>query len=321
MEQLWKYLLNQFLVVTNSNYKKAVKLSNYHDAALKLKSDLEPLLIPIYNRYHALHLILISEYNSWKSAAGNQGGQTLNVEKLLDITYSNMQRWDITIQANGELFIKGSPNYQAIFMDGRKPFIAGSIDGRINAYDTLAKNMAPFAPLEEVMTQVAEAYTKLDDARDAQLGAKGNLKSGSGKVEDARKTAMIMQWRNLGFCMDAFWERPKYIESLFDVQTLREGRQRVFTGTLAPTKKEAILTHTFLADDELRLKNTGNAAINFYLGSASGNTNSNVVVVAPNSEEHIIVSQFGALNFGTHRFLTAVNESADVATHYEVEVL
>jgi len=35
METTWKYLINQFIVATRDNYKKALKLSNYHDAALK----------------------------------------------------------------------------------------------------------------------------------------------------------------------------------------------------------------------------------------------------------------------------------------------
>ncbi len=83
MNTTWKYLVIQFLSVTNGNYKKAVKLSNYHDAALRAKAAQDPLLIPIYNRYHVLHLLLIKEYNLWKSAGGIQEGQTLNVEQML----------------------------------------------------------------------------------------------------------------------------------------------------------------------------------------------------------------------------------------------
>jgi hypothetical protein len=248
MEITWKYLINQFLVVTNGNYKKTVKLSNYHDAALHTKMATEPLLIPIYNRYHPLHLLLVNEYNAWKSAGGTQEGQTLNVEQMLDAAYSNMPLWDITIQGIGPEFMAGTPNYLSIFMDGRKPFVNGSIDGRINAYDTLAINMVPYAPLAAVMAEVAAVYVTLDAARDAQLGAKSNLKTNSGKVETARINAMIMQWRNLGFCMDAFWDNLKFIESLYDLQTLREARQTIFTGALAPAEKKAVLTPILLME-------------------------------------------------------------------------
>lgn len=321
MIKTWQYLSNQFENVTQKNYKKSVKISNYHDAALKLNAEAEPLLIPIYEGYHPLHQALVSEYNKWKSAGGRQEGQTLNLEQRLDLAYSKMQFWDISIQGNGAAFIKGSPNYLTIFMNGRKPFTQGSLEDRINAYDTLAKNMEPFAPLASIMAEVAATYIMLDNARDAQLGAKGILKTGSGKVEAARKEAMTMQWRNLGFAMYTFWDKPKYIESMFDVQTLRESRQRIFTGTLDPAENEAVLIHTFLNDDELRLKNNGNATINFYLATTANGMDSTAIAIVAHTEVVVEVSRFGAINFATHRFLTAVNQSPTVATHYEVEVL
>jgi len=62
MKKLWQYLVNQFLNSTKKNYKKAVKLSNYHDADLNAKKATEPLLVLIYNRYHPLHVTLVTEY-------------------------------------------------------------------------------------------------------------------------------------------------------------------------------------------------------------------------------------------------------------------
>lgn len=321
MKNKWIYLGNQFENATIGSYKKAVQLSNYHDADLETKMANEPLLIPIYNRYHPLHLVLIDEYNAWKSAGGSQEGQTLNLEQMLDLAYSKMPLWDLNIQSAGPTFMKGTPNYKAVFMNGRAPFIAGSIDDRVNAYDTLVKNMAPFAPLAATMALVAAVYTTLNTARDTQLGAKGSLKTGSGKVEAARVDAMIMQWRNLGFSMDAFWDKPMYIESMFDVQTLRESRQSIFTGTLDPSENEAVLVHTFLADDELRIKNSGNADTYFYLATQDNGTDSDPVKVIANTEVVIAISDFGTLNLGTHRYLTAVNQSSSDTTQYEVEVL
>src|SRR5437868_5827851 len=99
MKKLWKYLENQFLVATRKNYKKAVKLSNYHDADLNAKKATEPLLVPVYNRYHPLHLALVSEYNGWKSAEGSQGGKTEALNQLLNDTYNdNMNSWDVAVQ-------------------------------------------------------------------------------------------------------------------------------------------------------------------------------------------------------------------------------
>ena len=50
-------------------------------------------------------------------------------------------------------------------------------------------------------------------------------------------------------------------------------------------------------------------------------TDSDPVKVAANTEVVIAASAFGAPDFGTHRFLTAVNQSATETTKYEVEVL
>ena len=318
---MWQYLVNQFENATIGSYKKAVQLSNYHDADLNAKKASEPLLIPIYNRYHPLHLALINEFNAWKTAGGSQEGQTLNLSQLLDIAYAKIPLWDITIQAAGSTFMKGTPNYLAIFPDGRSSFSRGSIDDRVNAYDTLAKNMIPFAPLATTMAQVAAVFTTLDTVRDVQTGAKGSVKTGSGKVETARVAAMTMQWRNLGFAMDAFWDKPMYIESMFDLQTLRESDQRTFTGTLDPSENEAVLIHTFFADDELRLKNNGNADTFFYLATTANGTDSDPVKVLPNTEVVITISDFGAIDFGTHRYLTAVNQSPSITTQYVAEVL
>ena len=321
MNTTWKYLVIQFLSVTNGNYKKAVKLSNYHDAALRAKAAQDPLLIPIYNRYHVLHLLLIKEYNLWKSAGGIQEGHTLNVEQMLTIAYSNMPLWDITIQGTGVDFMAGTPNYLSIFNDGKKPFMNGSIDGRINAYDTLAKNMVPFVPLASIMGEVETVFDTLDEARDVQLGAKSNLKTSSNNVEEARIKAMTMQWRNLGFCMDVYWENLPFIESLFDLETLREGRQVIFTGALAPAENKAVLTRTFTVTEQLRLNNNGNAEIFLYLGTSPNGIESDAIKLIANEERTLLASEFGALDFSKHRFLTAVNQNPDRATQYEVELL
>lgn len=321
MKNHWKYLDNQFLTVTRNNYKKAIKISNYHDADLEAKQATEPLLIPIYDRYHLLHVNLIKAYSNWRSAGGSQGGQTLNLEQLLDLALSKLQQWEVQVQAAATNFMKGKPDYKTIFPKGRKVFTRSSMDDRINAYNTLATNMAPFAPLAAIKLEVEAVYASLDAARDAQQSAKGTVKNDSGSVETARIDAMTMQWRNLGFCMDNFWKNPDYIESMFDLQTLREGPQRIFTGTLDHSENEAVLIHTFLADDELRLKSNGNATIHFYLSNVPNGINSTPVVVGANLETTIPASTFLVPDYHKYKYLTAVNQSPTETTQYVVEVI
>ena len=318
MDKLWKYLENQFLVVTRKNYKKAVKLSNYHDADLNVKKATEPLLVPIYNRYHPLHVILVSEYNKWKSAEGSMEGKTEALNQLLNDTYNdNMDSWDVAVQ---NVFLKGTPDYKAIFPNGRKPFTKGSVDERINAYDTLTENMDPYAGLAATKALVAAAYTALDDARDKQEGSKGTVKTGSGKVIAAVIAAMTMQWRDLGFAMDAFWDKLDYVESMFDVDTLRKKRQTRFTGTLDPSEKEEVVTRTMLGDDEIKAKSNGNAIIRLYLASTPGGTNSDFVEILANEEKKFLASEFNVPDFGTHRYLTVINTSVSEETQYIIDL-
>jgi hypothetical protein len=321
MKKIWQYLFNQFLNATRDNYKKAVQLSDYHDADLQKKQLTEPLLVPIYARYHPLHLILVDEYAKWKTAGGSQEGQTLNVGQMLDLACGQLPQWELTVQILGPQFMKGTPNFKSIFPNGRKSFTSGSIKDRIEAFDSLAKNLQPFSGLSSLMAIVSTTYINLDAARHDQEGAKGTVKADSGNVELARVAAMTMQWRNLGFAMDNFWDKPNYIESLFDLPTLRSGSQREFTGRLDPLEIEAVLKHTFHSDDELLLKNVGDADITFYLSNTPHGAQGIGITVAANTEMHISVNQFDVPDYSTYRFLTAINQSKNTITKYVVELL
>ena len=316
--QTWKYIDNQFEVNTKSSYKKALILSNYHDAALQAQSAANPTLLPLYTRYHPLHLAYVDQYNSWKKAGGAQQGQTLNLEQQLDIAYTNLDDWDVQVQV---VYKKTTPEYKSIFPDGRKPFTKGGIDGRINAYDTLGKSMDGDAALAAIKTQVDTAFATLDTARDTQEGAKSTKTGSSQQVDIARAAAMNMQYRNMGFIIDNFFDsRVMECNSLFNLQTLRESDQSIFTGTLELNETEAVLIHTFAANDELRLKIDTNGPINFFLASTPGGTDSNPVTLNSAAEITTIIDAFGAKDLPLHRFLTAVNNSG-VITKYRVQLL
>ena len=318
MEKAFKYLDNQFANATRDNYKRALKLSNYHDAALAGASVHEPLLLPIYTRYSIVHLEYVNRYNVWKSAGGAQTGETLNVKQLLQIAMDKLNDWDVRIQA---VYAKTTPRYKAIFSQGRKPFNKGGLDSRINAFETLSKNIGTDVALAAVKGEIDSTYSGLDGARDTQEVAKGSTKYDSSEVNLARLAAMNMQYRDLGFCMDNFFDKLEgIVNGLFDLEILRQHQQTIFTGTLDPSENEAVLIHTFLADDELRLKNKGDAPIAFYLSNVHNGTNSTAVTVAPQLETTIQAAAFGIADYGTYRYLTAVNQSIADATSYLIEL-
>lgn len=316
--QTWKYIDNQFEVNTKSSYKKALILSNYHDAALQTQSAANPVLLPLYTRYHTLHLAYVSQYNAWKSAGGAQQGQTLNLEQQLDIAYESLNDWDIQVQV---VYKKTTPKYKSIFANGRKPFTKGGLDNRINAYDTLGKNIGSDPALAAVKLLVDAAFATLDTVRDTQEGAKSTKTGGSQQVDTARIAAMDMQYRNMGFIIDNFFGiREMECSVLFDLTTLRESDQKTFTTTLDPAENEALLVHTFLISDMLKAKIDTNGPVSLFLADTAGGTSRTPVIISSPAEVTIPITAFGDIDLHTHRFLTAVNSVAAAITRLRVQI-
>ena len=313
----WQYTEDQFLNATKGSYRLAVQLSNFHDARLSLLKDTIAALVPIYTRYHAAHLALVQAYNDWKNKEGDQVGKTETLKQAFKGTYDQMPQIDRDIQV---VFLPKTPEYKGIFAEGKKPFTKGKIDDRVNAWDTLGKRLAPYAALAAVKAEVDGFYDALDTLRDNQEGAKGSVKSGSGNVDATRMAAMTMQWRDVGFAIDQFWNDIPFIESMFDLESLRTRPQTKFTATLAPSENKAVATHTFLSNDKLRLKNTALGTMRFYLATTVNGTNSTFVEVTAGQNITIDISAFGISDYSTHRFLTAVNQSATDEAKYLVEI-
>lgn len=318
MEKPWKYVENQFITATRSSLKKALKLSNYHDAALFKVQANDPAVVPIYNRYHPLHLAFTLSYSEWKSAGGGREGETLNVKQLLNAALLQLDDWDVDIQV---VYKKTTPRYKAIFNDGRKPFNDGGLDSRINAFQTLALNIGPDAALVAVRNEVLATYALLNDARNAQEGAKVGTVAGSGQANVDRVAAMNMQYRDLGWFMDNYFDQIETAAAMvFDQETLRANQQMEFNGTLSPNENKAVCVRTLLEDDELRLRVEGDAAVAFYLATTANGIDSTPVIVDAHGDQTIEAAAFGITDYGNHRYITAVNHSASVSTHYKLDL-
>lgn len=318
MEKLWSFVINMFLNATKTSYKKTLKLSNYHDSALQRAAASDPAFVPIYDRYHTPHENFKQKYNEWISAGGSQEGQTLNVKQQLKLAKAKVGDWDIDIQV---VYKKTTPRYKSIFPDGRKPFNRGGLDDKINAFDILSRNIGTDPALTAVKTDVDATYLLLDTARDSQEGAKADKKHGSGNVETARVAIMTLQYRNAAWVLDNFYDtRVSLCTTLIDLETLRDKQQTHFTLTLGIGDTKPVLVRTFVADDELRLKVDGDGPVVFYLASTPGGTNSSPVTRNSNQDAKATISEFNVPDYGSHRYLTVVNQSG-VETHIVVDVL
>lgn len=319
MEHQWQPLSNPFLVETEHSFKKAVKLSKFHDSELKLAMDSggDPDFTTLYNRYHPLHLTLQSKYNQWVADGGVQTSQTLNVKQLLLLMTAKVNSWDASVQT---VYAIGTVRYKALFPHGHKPFNKGTFNTRIDAVDALSRAIGTDAPLATVKTEVDTYYTQLQDAVTVQQGSMGDTTHSSASLNNARIAAMQMQYADLGFLMNKYFETPEVIKMFFDVETLTNPEQTMFKGHLDPLENHPVLIHTFVADDELRIKSTGNADVTVYLASTQGGIDSTGITVTAKHERIIKASDFVITDYATHRYLTIVNISNTTETRFLIEL-
>jgi hypothetical protein len=318
---MWKYTNNQFLTVAEKSYKKGLILSNYHNAALlkfKTSNPTDTDIDKLYTRYNPLAQALATAYQQWKGLGGVKEASTLNLDQLLATIPTKLNVWDPAIQGK---FIKTTPEYKAILPNGRSGLTRGNKEDKVIAVKTLSESLNGITSLAAIKTQIDTFYAQILAARTTQLGSKSAMNQGSDAVSVAIESCMIMQYRNLGLLIDKYADNADLIESFFDLQTLQESTQTSFTGTLDPAENEAVLVHTFMTEDELRLKIIGDAAAKFYLSNTTNGTNSTAVEVAANTQVIIAVDDFAVSDYNTCRYLTVVNTSNSITTKYEVEVL
>ena len=317
MSQPWKYISNQMEIQTADNVKEAITLSLYHDSSLFVLSQSIAELLPLYNRYHPIHLDFMDGYSNLSSVGGIKQGDRISVKEVFVTAKDTLtNNW---VPAILILHNKKSARYMQLFAKGMKSFTTKGIDERIKAYETLAKNMGDEVALASVKAEVVLTHAKLLAARSTQKGAKTTNKMTSGKLELLRIAAMDMQYRNLSNIMDNFFETRETICPLvFDLKTLRINPQTVFTGKLIADGLKAVLGHTFTATATMSIKLT--QACKIYLSNTIGGINSTAILVPANIKTTINVADFGITNYAAFRFVTIVNQTGG-AGKYSITLL
>jgi len=320
MAHRWHFSINQFLVATRDNIKKAYKLSLFHIFSLKQRMDANPGDADYafaYNRYLPLHEALSNTYTVWKSKGGMQKGDTLSVKQLLKLLPGKINKIDLKIQ---DVHEKGSPRYVQLFPKAHKPFYRGSQISRIYALNAMSLSIGSEAALAAVKIMVDAAHTELNDAKGEQEGAKSSKTFSSNDMEKARKAAMIGQYQDVGFFINKFPTQPKLMEALFDVSTLTNPDQVIWKGHLDILEIHALLIHTFDIGDEIRLKSLMKADIGIYLASYPGGTDSEEVLCSGLHQITFDVALFEVEDLKEHRYLTIVNKSDTQETRFVVQL-
>jgi len=320
---IWSFARNQFLISTKKSYRKALKLSLAHDKfLLKKKTDfpLDPDWGLLYDRYHPLHVKYFIAYTNWAASGGNLIGDTNTLKNLLKLLPKRLDQWIASILP---VYDKASSKYKGFFPQGRTPFEVGKIDDRITAIKTLSTTIGTDVAIVPAKVMVDETYTEMDAARGAQEGGKLTRTTNSEEVEKGRVDVMNMQYADTGFLINKYYTNPRMIEPFFDLQTLRNTEQSLFTKTMDPTETYSITKNTFIATDELRGKvaDAGNDTdkVTLYLGSTLGGIDSIGITILNNAELKFPASDF-KVDLTTNTFLTAVTDGNISSVKLAVEL-
>ena len=317
MSTSWKYELNQMDIVTETNVSMAIKISLFQDTGLRILSITYPALLPLYTRYHIVHLALMDGFTNLDSSGAIKQGDRVSVEEVL--ATAKLDLTNIWMPAILTLHIKSSARFVQILPKGLKPFNTKGIDSRIGAYNTLSKNIGIEAALAVIKGYVDTTYALLLATRSTQTGAKTNTSNTSSALELLRSAAMDMQYRNLGFIMDNFFNIRETIFSLvFDLATIRSSLQVLFTGKLTASGIKGVLAHTFVVTDTMSVKFLKETKL--YLSNTIGGVTGTAITVLGNIKTTINVADFGVTDYANFRFLTVVNQ-ATLPSNYSVTLL
>lgn len=303
MKRTWLYFQNGILNAVENNFKKAVKISTYHNAALEERQG-DPFFKDLFLAFSPYHATLIKAFAEWLKTGGIQKGGTLGFKQLLTLlSSSKINSWDVSIQV---VYPKNTAEYKSILPSGRKPFQNGTYESRTNAVNALALALEGIAPLSAVKDDVDDFYKALIKARNRQLADKSEKSSDSDELRQAVVQMAIAQYSNMGACIQKFAANPTIAEPLFDEQTIRNHEQNIFTHELDGDEIFNILEHTFSATDELLLENTGETEIGFYLAPIHNAPpdKQGYLKLSAGFKKQVNASELGSL---TNRFLMVIN--------------
>lgn len=292
--ETWHYLVNTFDVATQNSRKLMTIVAADHLAKLSaMKSD--PDVARLYDRFAPVYQAFSDTFAAWLSAKGLYKGETSRVQMLLDeLSSAKLKQWNIKVQSQ---YLEGTPDYTAILPGGRTAFQTGAKDTRITELKGLRDRLSKYPKLEELKNDVDTFMQSLEDARNRQQESEQSVDQLSLQLEQARKDAAVMLYRNLGALMDKFGHDTRKILALYEVEQLRagaSGETEPFTGVIAPGAAVTIIDKGVTDDTEFFLSNTGKTALKFWTASSlqTGEIPEGIEL-APGAEKTVTATDIG----------------------------
>lgn len=316
MEKPWIYTTNFILTATEDSFANAIQISGFHTSALHVAGATDAAILALYTAYLPLDTNLNNTYAKWKAQTGTQKGNTLSFKQLLGQLTAKVNDWDSAVQ---RVHAKGNGAYLAIFPKGHGPFQSGTQIDRKSAVNALASALSNPA-LAAVKTDVTNFYTALNAAQTAKNDAFQTTDNQSDSVRVTVQAMATQQFANFGTLLTKYVATPTKVDSFFDLEHIRNHQQTDFSHTLAAEQVFFIAKRTVEATDTVRIFNTGETTLRFFVGATKKSTADTLYFdIAPGTNTTIPVTKLG--DIANHHFLFAQNLDDLSEGSYELELL
>ncbi len=232
-----QYASNQIEVATRDN---STLLSEFAaDAMSKIAAA-----TLIHLKFTEVNGELISGYAAWgavetvvANASAGQIGATAAFEDFMASltrkpnidTNSPIDAWELII---APVYAYGSPSYITLLPQGRATVTAGTYQQRLDALRDLGLRLAAQAgkpTLIALGTTVTSFFNQASAKRDFQNNRKSAVENGRIDMEAVRRLLCKKFYKMIGVAMDVFEDTPLLVDSVWDVNILRNPAQSVPT--------------------------------------------------------------------------------------------
>ncbi|HEX2748970.1 MAG TPA: hypothetical protein VHM91_13275 [Verrucomicrobiales bacterium] len=229
---------NPFETLTRRRFAVMDGLLSGHDARCvsqisQFRND--PDFAVIYGRVMEARTAWNVAYLRWTVSRRTHKGRTFAVNQLIaELRGRHIGLWQLMIERTdleNQTWIKGTPAFERLFPEGRRPFQQGGIDSRLNAVGGLCAALDGIPALTDVRRAVGIFHTMLTTARRLQLEVSVEMKLASAALETQRRSAAGTLYRNMARLMEKFADDPPAVRKFFDPKYL----------TKSPPKRRALL--------------------------------------------------------------------------------
>ena len=253
--ELSKYAEDQFESATRDNASLMSEVLADVMPRIQAAATAKPELIPARDLLTSMNAAWDATETILANSEAGQIGATFAFEdKLLSLTRqpnadtnSPLDAWDLII---GGQTAFGSALYKTLLPHGRETLTGGTYIQRLDALHDFSLRLTAQAakpPLVTLGATVLAFYNQANTLRGAQNTLKTNVDNARTEQEGVRKLCAAALYGMVGLGMWVFRNTPALVDTLFDINILRDPAQTIPTAPALPVWNPATRTLTISA--------------------------------------------------------------------------